>query len=186
MLADIIIIAIMALSIFLGYKKGLVKLGIGLCAGIIAIIAALILYRPITNLVINTTNIDENIEQHIIERTKTNEISDKMVPGVAKELTYNIIRAGVMLILYILIKIVLRFVTALADIIAKLPILKQCNELGGAIYGIVRGLLIIYVALMIINFIGQVNPQNKLHTKIEESHIAKEMYNKNVIELLVK
>ena len=74
MLADIIIIAIMALSIFLGYKKGLVKLGIGLCAGIIAIIAALILYRPITNLVINTTNIDENIEQHIIERTKTNEI----------------------------------------------------------------------------------------------------------------
>ena len=109
-----------------------------------------------------------------------------MVPEVAKELTYNIIRAGVMLILYILIKIVLRFVTALADIIAKLPILKQCNELGGAIYGIIRGLLIIYVALMIINFIGQINPQNKIHKKIEESYIAKEMYNKNVIELLVK
>ena len=53
MLADITIIAIMALSIFLGYKKGLVKLGIGLCAGIIAIVVALILYRPITNLVIN-------------------------------------------------------------------------------------------------------------------------------------
>ena len=186
MLADITIIAIMALSIFLGYKKGLVKLGIGLCAGIIAIVVALILYRPITNLVINKTNIDKNIEQHIIEKAKTNEISDKMVPEVAKELTYNIIRAGVMLILYILIKIVLRFVTALADIIAKLPILKQCNELGGAIYGIIRGLLIIYVALMIINFIGQINPQNKIHTKIEESYIAKEMYNKNVIELLVK
>ena len=54
----------------------------------------------------------------------------KWYQKLQKELTYNIIRAGVMLILYILIKIVLRFVTALADIIAKLPILKQCNELG--------------------------------------------------------
>ena len=78
MIVDIIIIAIMALSIFLGYKKGLVKLGIGLCAGIIAIAISLILYRPITNIVINTTNIDENIEQQIIEKSKTNEIAEQI------------------------------------------------------------------------------------------------------------
>ena len=44
MVVDIIIIVILALSIFFGYKKGLVELGIGLCAGIIAIVVALTLY----------------------------------------------------------------------------------------------------------------------------------------------
>ena len=47
MVVDIIIIVILALSIFFGYKKGLVELGIGLCGGIIAIVVALTLYRPI-------------------------------------------------------------------------------------------------------------------------------------------
>ena len=39
---DIILIAIVLLSAFLGYKKGLVKLGAKLFAGIIAIIITLI------------------------------------------------------------------------------------------------------------------------------------------------
>ncbi len=186
MIVDIIIIAIMALSIFLGYKKGLVKLGIGLCAGIIAIAISLILYRPITNIVINTTNIDENIEQQIIEKSKTNEIAEQIAPEVAQDLSYNVIRAVVMIALYILAKIALRFVTALADLIAKLPILNQFNKAGGLIYGAIRGLLIIYVALLIVNFAGQVNPQNTVNSEVQKSFIAKEMYNKNIIELLVK
>ena len=166
----------MALSIFLGYKKGLVKLGIGLCAGIIAIAISLILYRPITNIVINTTNIDENIEQQIIEKSKTNEIAEQIAPEVAQDLSYNVIRAVVMIALYILAKIALRFVTALADLIAKLPILNQFNKAGG----------LIYVALLIVNFAGQVNPQNTVNSEVQKSFIAKEMYNKNIIELLVK
>lgn len=186
MIVDIIIIAILALSIFLGYKKGLVELGIGLCAGIIAIVIALVLYRPITNIVINTTNIDENIEQQIIEKSKTNEIAEQIAPEVAQELSYNVIRAVVMIALYIIAKIALRFVTALANLIAKLPILDQFNKAGGLIYGAIRGLLIIYVALLIVSFIGQINPQNKVNSEVQKSFITKEMYNKNIIELLVK
>ena len=40
---DLILIAIVLLSAFLGYKKGLVKLGAKLFAGIIAIVLTLIL-----------------------------------------------------------------------------------------------------------------------------------------------
>ena len=91
-----------------------------------------------------------------------------------------------MLILYIVIKIALKFVTALANLVAKLPILNQFNKLGGIIYGAIRGLLIIYVVLLLISFFGQVNPQNKIHTEIQNSFITKEMYNKNIINLLIK
>ena len=71
-----------------------------------------------------------------------------------------------MIALYILAKIALRFVTALADLIAKLPILNQFNKAGGLIYGAIRGLLIIYVALLIVNFAGQVNPQNTVNSEV--------------------
>ena len=212
MIVDIIIIAILALSIFFFYSKGLVELGIKLVSVIIAIVLTLILYRPITNIIINTTSLDENLEQAILNQgqkiinpeeqsEETNQvqkneqdivtqveeqIENEMLPEAARELSINIIRACVMLILYIVIKIALRFVTALANLVAKLPILNQFNKLGGIIYGAIRGLLIIYVLLLLISFFGQVNPQNKIHTEIQNSFITKEMYNKNIINLLIK
>ncbi len=195
MVVDIIVIAILALSIFLGYKKGLIELGIKLCAVVIAVVATLILYRPITNLVINATNLDESIEQTIIgnfsktENTQTeleNEIQNEMLPTAARELSVNIIRTGVMLILYLAIKIVLRFITALANLVSKLPVLEQFNEAGGIIFGAIRGIAIIYIALLIINFVGQVNPENVATKEIEKSFIAKEMYKHNIIHLLVQ
>lgn len=202
MVVDIIIIAVLALSIFLGYKKGLIELGIKVVAVIIAIVGTLILYRPITNIIVDTTNLDENLQQTIMKKSGSivgdgttgnavedgivSEIQNQMLPEAAHELSLNIIRAGVMIVLYIVIKIALRFVTALANLIAKLPILDQFNKLGGIVYGAIRGLLIIYVALLIIQFVGEVNPGNRVNEEIDKSFIGKEMYERNVIELLVR
>ena len=198
MIADIIIIAVLALSIFLGYKKGLIELGISLCAVVIAIVATLILYRPITNIIINTTNLDETIETKIVENLSIAEqdkedetsiqgqIQNEILPTTAREISISIIRTGVMLILYIVIRIVLRFVTALANLIAKLPVLEQFNEIGGIIFGAIRGIAFVYIVLLIISFVGQVNSTNIVHTEIEKSFIAKEMYNNNIISLLIK
>ena len=52
---DIILIAIVLLSAFLGYKKGLVKLGAKLFAGIIAIILTIIVYKPVSGMIIKNT-----------------------------------------------------------------------------------------------------------------------------------
>ena len=199
MIVDLIIIAILALSIFLGYRKGLIELSVKLVAVIIALVATLILYRPISSLIINTTTIDEKIQQSILnkgeqiisgENTQEGgiiaEVKSEFLPETAKELSYSIIRTIVIIALYIIIKIALRFITALADLVAKLPILKQFNKLGGIIYGALRGILIIYVALLLISFFGEINPENIVHKEIEQSFIGKEMYNKNIINLLIK
>ena len=68
-LVDVIIVALVVLSTFLAYKKGLVAQAIKLCAVIIAIIATLLLYRPVANFVIDNTEIDETIQNSIYERT---------------------------------------------------------------------------------------------------------------------
>ena len=71
-IVDIIIIAIIALSVFLGYRKGLIALAIQLCAVIIALVATLVLYKPISALIIDNTSLDENIQNAIIEKAQNN------------------------------------------------------------------------------------------------------------------
>lgn len=161
---DLIIIGVVVLSTFLAYQKGLVKLAIGLCAFAISIVATVILYQPVSNLVINVTGIDEAIEDAIYEKAndvmndKQNETANQiiettkneMLPQTARNLAVNIVRGGVMIILLIAIRIALKFITVFADAIAKLPILEQLNKAGGILYGIARGILIIYVGLLIL------------------------------------
>ena len=52
---DGVIILFILISVFLGYRKGLVSLGIHLVAIIVALVIAFILYRPIGRLIMNTT-----------------------------------------------------------------------------------------------------------------------------------
>ena len=194
---DLIIIAIIALSAFLGYRKGLVVLAIKLCAFIIAIAITFVIYKPVANVVINVTGIDETIENAILEKAngimseENNETSIQMIedaktgllPEVAREIAINIVTGGVFLILFIIVRIAIKFVTALANAVAKLPIIKQFNEMGGLLYGVLRGLLIIYVAMLIIGVVGQINPENTVHQSLNSSYIGKMMYNNNILNV---
>lgn len=196
---DLIIIAIIVLSTFLAYKKGLVKLAIGLCAFVISIVITVVLYQPISNLVINVTGIDEMIEDAIYEKandvieenTGGDELTNQMVetakngmlPEAARELSVNIVRGGVMIILFVASKIALKFITAIADAIAKLPIIDQLNKTSGMIFGILRGILIVYVGLLILAIPGKINPNNEINSSIEQSLLGKTMYENNILNI---
>ena len=195
---DIILIALIALSIFLGYKKGLASLAIKLCAFIIAILITFILYRPIANLIINTTSVDESIEDTIynkvtemIQKDETNELTSDLIESAkqgmleqsARELAINVVYGGTIIILFIVVRIALIFVSVLANLVAKLPIIKQANEVGGAIYGLLRAIVIIYAILLVINFIGELNPKNIATQTINESTITKAMYENNIFNI---
>ena len=194
---DIIIVAIIALSTFLAYRKGLITLAIQLVAVIIAVVLTLVLYKPVSNLIINVTGIDEMIQDAILEEANdimTNgeenanqvveTIQNNMLPETARTISINIMQGAVILILYVVIRLILRFVTALANLVAKLPILHQFNKLGGVIYGILRGLLIVYILLLLVNVSGEIDPKNNVYTTVEESYIGKIMNEDNVLSIL--
>lgn len=199
-IVDIVIIAIIGLSIFLGYRKGLVALAIGLFSFVIAAVITFVLYQPITNLVVNVTGIDEFIEDAILEKANDvmvegdNELANQvieeaknnMLPETARAIAVNIITIGVVFILFILVKIALKFVTALANLVAKLPILNQFNKLGGVIYGLIRGLLIVYVILLIINISGEISPKNSVYQNVSQSGIGGFMLNNNIFDIFIE
>ncbi len=194
---DLIIVAIILLSTFLAYRKGLITLSIQLVAVVISILATLILYKPISNLIVNTTSIDETIQNAILEEANdimsndengsdqiVESIQNNMLPETARTISINIIQGAVILILYVGIRIALRFVTALANLVSKLPILNQFNKLGGIVYGILRGLLIVYIVLLLINLSGEIEPENQVYTLVEDSYLGKMMNENNVLDIL--
>ncbi len=201
---DIIIIAIIAISTFLAYKKGLIALAIKLCAFIIAIVVTFILYNPVSNLVINVTNIDETVQNAILEKTTDlinqeeianqnetmqnliNQAKEGTLPEASRELAISIVKFGVMIILFLALRIGLVFVTALANMLAGLPIIKQLNKSGGIVYGLLRGIILVYAIFMIMVIVQKVNPTMNIEENIKETFIAKYMYEHNVLNIFIK
>ena len=200
---DIIIIAIIAISTFLAYKKGLIALAIKLCAFIIAIVVTFILYNPVSNLVINVTNIDETVQNAILEKTTDlinqeeianqnetmqnliNQAKEGTLPEASRELAISIVKFGVMIILFLAVRIGLVFVTALANMLAGLPIIKQLNKSGGIVYGLLRGIILVYAIFMIMVIVQKVNPTMNIEENIKETFIAKYMYEHNVLNIFI-
>lgn len=209
---DILIILIFAICIFLGYKRGLVGLVLRLCSFILALVVSLILFKPVSNFVINNTNYDDNIKSYIIEIASkdnneeeknkqstdtpeiivnyvnssidkaTKEAKTNVVEYVADSISKNIVSIVVLIILFILLRIVLIFIKLISDAITELPIIKQFNKSGGLIYGLLESLLIIYIIFAIIALLIK-NPV--IEQLINDSYIGSIFYNNNLILMLL-
>jgi len=196
---DIAVIAIIALSTFIGYKQGLVKSAIKILSFFIAIVVALVLYKPVSSIVIKTTPIDDNIKSIMIEKITPEgvkqdqevKVPDNLklkiigeatntIEGIADVFAVKLIETVVLLLIYIIVKIALKFITALTDLITKLPLLKQVNKAGGTVYGIVKGIILVYTILGII-YLGAPLLNKTVSENIDKSIITKTLYNNNII-----
>lgn len=211
---DIVIIAIMALSIFLGYRKGLVKIAVKLCAFLIAIIVSIVFYKPVSNIIINNTQLDEKIESVIIENgsikieedeirkdeqgeQQTNEsflenvqgyveetvaeTQNELIKKAAKEISGRLINIIVMVGLFIITRLILILLVLISDVITNIPIIKQFNKLGGILYGIIRGVLLIYSILAIVFLVVSISGNSNILQTIESSVLTEFMYESNIL-----
>ena len=202
---DIVILAILVLCVIIGYVRGLTGSLIKIVSFVLAIVIAFVLFVPVSSLIIDNTQIDENIENSIREAIvqdsegkeenmpetitdyivqKVDEASDDAKEAVAdntaREVAVTIVKAGTWLILFIVARILLICLRFITSLITKLPIIKQFDKLGGVIYGILEALIIIYVLLAIISFISPMM-NGTLANAIDDSFIGSMMYNNNIL-----
>ena len=67
-LFDLGILLIIFITTIIGYKKGLIKVAFRLLSFILALVIALLLYKPISNLILDHTSIPNKIETQISTR----------------------------------------------------------------------------------------------------------------------
>lgn len=196
---DLIVITFILLCVCFGYKKGLVNLGIRMLSFLVAIIITFVLYRPVSMIIINCTQIDESIENVIVEKfdkekTANEEGQDinfientknNILVSVAKPLSHNIIYAIVMALLFIISQIILFFISSLSEIVTKLPVINQLNKAGGILYGIILAFFIIYLVLLIISFIAKLNPNSEVEQLIQSTYVTKLLYEYNIFNIFI-
>lgn len=209
MVFDGVIVLIIISSIYFGYKRGIVNVGYKLLAIILSLLVSVVLYTPITYFIVNNTDLDEAIEEIIIKNAtvntekgdnQNNNINDYLqkyakdvaqgtqntvVESAAKPITINIIRIGVMIVLFLLTRVILVVLRMFTNIVTKIPILKQCNELVGLVYGILRGLVIVYGILAILYFVITMYGAISISDIIEKSYVTKFLFDNNLMLMLV-
>lgn len=151
-LIDVILLVIIALFVFIGYKQGLIKAAIKILSFAIAIIVAVALYKPVTDIVIEKTGLDEKVKNTIVEKLTPEgmkkedaklteldvseinipkgivDVANSSIDQIAGTVTIKIMQIVVFIILFIVIKLILQLICVLADLITKLPVIKQFNE----------------------------------------------------------
>lgn len=210
-IVDLIIIGLILLSVFLGYKKGLAKSLIKILSFFIAIIIAAVFYKPVSNFVIEKTQIDENIKQSIVNIVKddieetgevkeesnlpkamtnyinesvknaVNETKEKVVENAAEGISVAAINVGVAVGLFVIVRILLLIVSLLSDLLTDLPVLKQFDKTGGVIYGLLRALIVIFLVFAVISFISPLIEETGIIALINKSFVGSLLYDNNLL-----
>lgn len=215
-IVDIIIVALIVLSTFFGYKKGLTGVILKIFSFLIAVVLMLALYKPVSNFVIKNTTIDENIKAGVTEQLKKLDINkesttkeenesfvteyinkyvneaieqgkEDVIEYVSDKLSIAIINVIMALIVFIVSMTVLLIISLFLKLLVKLPILRQIDKSGGIIYGILRAIIVIYVILAILSVMSAMIEDFSIIKAIEDSTIGNMMYNNNLIlKMIVK
>ena len=214
-LIDFLVIAFMLFCIFIGYKRGLIKVSVKIIAIILSILFALIFYRGIAMVIINYTTIDDKINDAIYEKIKDVDfaninyeekekntilkISEKYIDDamnnykedvahyVADQLTVTIIQILSFVVFLIIVRLIFIGLNFIADIIAKFPIIKQFNVSGGIIYGIIEGFFIVNLVFAVLYILNPICLDGKIEKTIEKSKLGNMIYENNVIiDLIMK
>lgn len=111
-----------------------------------------------------------------IENTSST-VQNDIATEVTKNISSTIINILSFIIVYILARIILIFVNFVSDKISELPIIKQFNELGGLIYGILQSFLIIFIVLAIVSLF----PFDNIQLAINNTILTLFLYNINPI-----
>ena len=206
---DLLIVILMIISVYFGYKKGFLKTIMGVMSIVISIVIAISLYQPVEQY-IRKTKVYEYVYDNVVSNLETpeeetNQISEygagklnlprnflksmqKEANGARENITGMIatfaagaaIKIISMLLVFLVARLLLLGILALIGIIKKMPLIGWSDRMLGILFGFVRGILIIYLLLAVITVSTGVKPDNFAALAVKQSEFAKIMYNNNV------
>jgi uncharacterized membrane protein required for colicin V production len=138
---------------------------------------------------INSLNLPKFIKSSLIENNNSEVYNvlgisriEDYISGYIANMCVNIIA---LIATFIVVSILIAAIAFFLDIAAKLPGLKSINEAAGAVLGVVKGVLIIWILCIIATFFYAKPNFQPLFLAIENSVIAKAFYENNWIMFMV-
>ncbi|SHJ56788.1 membrane protein required for colicin V production [Alicyclobacillus tolerans] len=157
---DIIMLLVLLLGAWNGYRTGFIRQVTRLFGGIIAYAVSYWL-RPYVAPVIEKWHILPNIPQ-----------------GFATEIFGNLSGAVAFLLIFVVTYLILRYAAGLLETLFSLPVLSFINRLAGLAAGILLTLLFLYIAVLVLHYIH--NPA--LQAQLRHSQFAAWLSGKSLEE----
>lgn len=196
MVLDIILIAIVLLCIYFGYKHGFVRTLQNLSSFVLSIIIALLTYGKIAELISNSVVgkfIREKIFDSIsVSNTDFSSLPDFLqtplesgVESIAETVSANMsvmVISIISIVLTIVVsKFLLGFLFKVLNVFAKMPLLKQCNRLLGIAFGALNGYFWVCIVLFVVTYLSNLPNMELVAEMLDSSNIALFLSDNNLL-----
>ncbi len=196
-LADMILIALIILFVWLGIRKGFVKTVFGLCSIVISIALALSLH-PMVSEQLEVSPAKDFVHEQVLGMLPDGEMTDSLAlpdflqdsVSEAEANTKDAIAGGIagmalkiisIILVFLLVQLILWILSLALKLITRLPVIHGFDKLLGGIVGAVSGILVIYLVLGLLTFTTALNKTIAISKVVEDSLIASSMYENNVL-----
>lgn len=126
----------------------------------------------------------EMVEKNMLEKmpdlTKFVEI-EKVMDGLSNIIAHMVIDIISVVLLYIAVRIALIFLKFILQGIAKLPVFKQMDKLGGFAFGALEGLMTVYIVFTVLMLFSSSPAFKDFFEAVDSSMLAKVFYQNNFI-----
>ncbi len=207
---DIAVLAIGVISVIIGFKRGFLQTLSGVASLVLSFILATTLH-PYVASYLSTTPLHDTVHTSVssvisvpeekavrlsdfgtaklnLPRDMTNSMqrsvdlaADSVEEKIADTITDGAMNIISMLLVFFAIRIILFLLMAISGVIRKMPIIGFGDGLLGALFGLLRGMLLIYLLLAIIAFSASVSPNNGAVQSVKQAELAKVMYHNNIL-----
>ncbi len=160
------VIGIIVLCAWKGKRAGFIKSVFSICSVILALVGA-VFVGPI-----------------IREFLSNNQSFMASLQNGNEHITTIILNAASFILAYIIARIIVFIVCMAMDIVAKLPILHQLNEMAGLLIGIAEGVLNVWIGFIILNVFCDTSWGSNALTMIKESTFLVILYENNMLYMI--
>lgn len=135
--------------------------------------------------IINSYPIAEILKEKLIKDNNSDSYELLDVRGIqeyiAAYIAKTIISSASYVITFILVSIILRILMTALNIITKLPVLKEINQMVGAVLGFVEGLIIVWLVFVAAEMLGTTAFGISVQQQISGNAILKFISDNNII-----
>lgn len=211
MILDIVLIVLLLLGGFIGYKRGFVKVVIKLATFILAIVLGFLLQPSVADFIGESLGFSNTISTAIED--KLSEVSDndgekeinipvlektlkeiekvsqdkkaETISNWSEKISDFVIKGISFIAIFLVVSILMGIIALILDTVVQLPVLKTLNGTIGAGIEVVLVLLGVLVVLAIISFLSPLDMLNVANNYINESCIIKWLYENNIIVSII-
>ena len=110
---------------------------------------------------------------------------DSFVEYISESLADMVLSAITFILLFTILTILVRILVHVLDIVAKLPVIKTFNSIGGAIIGLFESIVIIWILCIVVTAFSATGWGQDVCKAIADNGLLSLIYDNNVIQQLI-